>query len=188
MPAWMRKWVVWGLMYTALALGANAGDLSGYATGGMVKLMVLEVPVPLPDAVLLEAVLLDAADGEHRLADHRGKWLVVNFWATWCAPCRQEMPGLDALQRAMPEIAVLPVATGRNMLPAIAAFYAEAGIESLPVLRDPTSALAHSLGILGLPVTVIVNPQGQEVARLIGDADWAGPDALAFLGAAVAGE
>ena len=179
----MRNWLLSGLLYTALALGANAGDLAAYAVGGMRKLTVLQEPVPLPDAVLL-----DAAEGEHRLSDYRGKWLVLNFWATWCAPCRQEMPGLDALQRAMPEIAVLPVATGRNMLPAIAAFYDEAGIVTLPVLRDPTSALAHALGVMGLPLTVIVNPEGQEVARLIGDAEWNGPEARAFLAAAVAGE
>ena len=172
-----------GLVYTALALGANAGDLAAYAVGGMQKLIVLEEPVPLP-----EAVLLDAAEGAHQLSDYRGKWLVLNFWATWCAPCRQEMPSLDALQRAMPEIAVLPVATGRNLLPAIAAFYDEAGIVTLPVRRDPKSDLAHALGIMGLPVTVIVNPAGQEVARLIGEAEWAGPEALAFFAAALAGE
>ena len=182
-PARMRNWILSGLVYTALVLGANAGDLRAYATGGMVKLIVLEAPVALP-----EAVLLDAGEAAHPLSDYRGKWVVLNFWATWCAPCRKEMPSLDALQQAMPEIAVLPVATGRNMLPAIAAFYEDAGIVTLPVLRDPTSGLAHAMGIMGLPVTVIVNPDGQEVARLIGDADWNGADARAFLAAAVAGE
>ena len=179
----MRNWMLSGLLYTALAFGANAGDLADYAVGGMQKLMVLEAPVPLPDAVLLDEV-----EGEHRLADYRGKWLVVNFWATWCAPCLQEMPSLDALQRTLPQIAVLPVATGRNLLPAIQRFYAEAGIVNLPVRRDPKAALAHAMGIMGLPVTVIVNPEGEEVARLIGDADWAGPEALAFFAAALAGE
>jgi thiol-disulfide isomerase/thioredoxin len=172
----MRKFVLSALLYTALALGANAGDLGAYATGGMVKLTVLDVPEPLP-----EAVLLDAAGAEHSLDAYRGKWLVLNYWATWCVPCREEMPSLDALQEAMPEIAVLPIATGRNMLPAIEAFYQEAGIDSLPVLRDPKSNLAHALGIMGLPVTVIVNPEGAEVARLIGGADWAGSEAATAL-------
>jgi thiol-disulfide isomerase/thioredoxin len=179
----MRNFGLSAVLYTSLALGANAGDLAAYAVGGMQKMLVLETPEPLP-----EAVLLDQAEAEHALSDYRGKWLVLNFWATWCYPCREEMPGLDALQRAMPEIAVLPVATGRNMLPAIAAFYEEAGIVTLPVLRDPKAELAHALGIMGLPVTVIVNPEGAEVARLIGDAEWNGDDARAFLEAALAGE
>ncbi len=172
----MRKLLA--VLYTALILGANAAwaDVASLLDGDMKKLMLWDAPVDVP-----EAVLLDATDGEHALADYKGKWVVLNFWATWCAPCRREMPSLERLQAAMPEIAVVPVATGRNAVEGIQRFFDEAGVTTLPILRDPTSDLAHAMGIMGLPVTVILNPEGQEVARLIGDAEWDSDSAKAVL-------
>ncbi len=175
----MRKMLL-VVLYTAFACGANAGSLEGLLVGDMKKLAVVE-PVALP-----EAVLLDGAGLETSLAQYKGKWVVLNFWATWCAPCRKEMPALQRLADAMPEIAVVPVATGRNDVAMIVKFYGEAGVTSLPVLRDPKSGLAHQMGVMGLPVTVIVNPQGQEVARLIGDAEWDSGAAQAVLKALMA--
>lgn len=173
------------VLYTGLMLGANAvaaGPVDqGLLTGDMEKLILAETPVALP-----EAVLVDAVGAPVDLAATRGKWLVLNFWATWCAPCRTEMPSLMRLQAAMPDIVVLPVAMGRNPVPAIKKFYADAGVQSLPVARDVDSALAHAMGVMGLPVTVIINPEGQEVARLIGGAEWDSPAALAVLAALMA--
>lgn len=179
----VRKWLV--VLYTALMLGANpaAAEVKALLDGDMKKLMLWDAPVTLP-----EAVLLDAEDGTHALAEYKGKWVVLNFWATWCAPCRKEMPSLERLQTAMPEIAVVPVATGRNAVEGIKRFFDEAGVKTLPVLRDPKSELARAMGIMGLPVTVILNPEGQEVARLIGDAEWDSESAKAVLGALVAGQ
>lgn len=161
-------------LYTCLALGANVALAEGAGDGGMSKLTVPGEPAALPEAVLT------GPDGQDTslAAVTAGKWAVVNFWATWCAPCRSEMPGLDRLQAAMPDLAVVPVATGRNPPEAIARFWDEAGIANLATLTDPKSGLARQMGIAGLPVTVIVNPQGQEVARLIGDAEWDSPAAL----------
>ncbi len=172
----MRKLLV--VIYTALVFGANAGmaDVASLREGDMKKLALHDAPVDLP-----EAVLLDAEDGDHALAEYKGKWVVLNFWATWCAPCRREMPSLDRLQTAMPEVAVVPVATGRNAVEGIQRFFDEAGVKALPILRDPQSDLAHAMGIIGLPVTVILNPEGQEVARLIGDAEWDSASAQAIL-------
>jgi thiol-disulfide isomerase/thioredoxin len=134
------------------------------------------------EAVEVPAIaIVDGEGAEHALSDWKGQWVVLNFWATWCAPCRHEMPSLDRLQAAMPQIAVLPVATGRNSVEAIGKFYSEAGVKRLPVLRDPKSGLARAMGVLGLPVTVILNPEGQEVARLIGDAEWDSDSAQAVL-------
>ena len=179
----MRKLLV--VLYTAFLIGANpaVADVAGLREGDMKKLMLHEAPVAVPDVVLL-----DAEDGQHSLAEYRGKWVVLNFWATWCAPCRREMPSLERLQAAMPEIAVVPVATGRNAVEGIRRFFAEAGVETLPILRDPKSELARAMHVMGLPVTVILDPEGREVARLIGDAEWDSDSAKAVLGALVSGQ
>ena len=169
------------VLYTALLLGANpaAADVPAamaLRAGDMQKLAPTQPPAALP-----ATDLIDMQDQPRSLDEFRGKWVVLNFWATWCAPCRREMPSLDRLQAALPDIAVVPVATGRNDPAAIDRFFAEAGVKGLTVLRDPKSQLARSIGVMALPVTLILNPEGQEVARLIGDAEWDSPEAQAVL-------
>ena len=172
------------VLYTALALFANtamAADvakLEALREGSLQKLNFLAAPQALP-----EMELPDMQGAPQRLADYRGKLLLVNFWATWCAPCREEMPALEALQRDLGGEAfqVLTIATGPNPIPAITRFFDEVGVESLPVLLDPRQKAARAMGVLGLPVTLVVDAQGQEVARLIGDAEWDSPSARAIL-------
>lgn len=175
----MRKLVL-AAVYTALILGANPGAAEMSFDGDMKKLALVE-PAALPDVALV-----DEAEMPRSMAEYRGRWVLLNFWATWCAPCRKEMPSLARLQVAMPELAVVPVATGRNSVTGIQKFFAEAGTEGLPMLRDPKSELARAMAVLGLPVTIIVDPEGREVARLIGDAEWDAPEALAALRAVMA--
>ncbi len=175
------------VLYTGLLVCANfgaganvaaAGGVDpGLLTGAMQKLIV-EAPKPLP-----AAALIDMADQPATLDPYKGKWLVLNLWATWCVPCRDEMPALDKLGAEVPGLSVVAVAVGPNPVPAIRNFLAKAGVTGVTVLRDPTQELAHQMGVLGLPVTVIVNPQGEEVARLIGGADWASPEAKAVFAA-----
>ncbi len=180
-------------LYTALGLAANLGmsaaaqaDTAAIAAlreGDMRKLSFHAMPRPVP-----AAVFLDADGGEHALADWQGRWVVLNFWATWCAPCRHEMPSLERLEAAFggPDFAVVPVATGRNPVPAIRRFFDETELVLLPILRDPTQAFAREMGVLGLPVTVILNPAGEEVARMTGDAEWDSPSARAIVAALLA--
>lgn len=175
-------------LYTALGPGANPAQADAAAAealkGEALKKLVFSEPRPLP-----EVAFADAGGVEKRLSDWRGQWLLVNFWATWCVPCRVEMPALDRLQAELggERFAVLTIAAGRNPPPAVDSFFAEAGVENLPKLFDPKMQLAGQMGVMGLPVSVLVNPEGQEVARLIGDADWASAEARALIAALIAG-
>ena len=180
----MRKFTV-AVVYTAVSLLANSAwadvaALNALRTGDMGKLNFVTDPIPAPDTAFL-----DETGAEIHLSDLRGKVVLVNFWATWCAPCRIEMPHLAALQTARggDDFAVVTIATGRNAPQAITRFFDEIGVTNLPLYTDPQQALAHDLGIMGLPVSLILNRDGAEVARLMGDADWASPDALALIDA-----
>lgn len=171
-------------LYAVFALSANqaaAAELAPLMTGPMQKMVLTDPPRDLVDAPLLTL-----EDAPASLAAHRGKWVVLNFWATWCAPCRLEMPSLDRLQAARPDLLVLPVASGPNPVPGIERFWQEAGITGITSLRDPGREMSAAAGVLALPVTLILNPEGQEVARLIGHAEWDAPETLAFLDALMA--
>ncbi len=126
--------------------------------------------------------------GEATLADHAGKYVLLNFWATWCAPCRKEMPMLSELQTEFgsENFEVLTLATGRNAVPAMKAFFAEIGVDNLPLHRDPKQQLAREMGVLGLPITVILDPEGREIARMQGDAEWNSDSARAMIAALIA--
>ncbi|RDC72859.1 TlpA family protein disulfide reductase [Rhodovulum sp. 12E13] len=159
---------------------AAAQDWSGVEAlrEGDMKKLVFSEPQALPDIDVV-----DAAGAEVSLAAYRGQWVVLNFWATWCAPCRVEMPTLANLQAALAgqPVEVVTVATGRNSVQGIARFFDEIGVETLPQYRDPSQELARAMAVLGLPITVIVDPEGREVARLRGDAHWDSESAVAIL-------
>ncbi|MBE0453471.1 TlpA family protein disulfide reductase [Roseovarius autotrophicus] len=177
------------VLYMALALGANPGladtaALEALRAGDMRKLMFHAAPKPAP---LTEYERADGTPGT--LADYRGQHVVLNFWATWCAPCRAEMPTLANLQTELGNEAfsVVTVATGRNPPPAMRKFFDEIGVTNLPLHRDPRSALAREMGVFGLPVTMILDPDGNELARLTGDADWDSESAKAIVRALIEG-
>lgn len=175
------------VLYTALALGANTAladtaALEALRDGDMRKLNFHSEPQPV------SAQPFTTWEGqEGRLADYAGKYIVLNFWATWCAPCRKEMPQLSQLQAEMGGDAfeVVTIATGRNPPQAMQRFFDEIGVDNLPLHMDPKQQLARDMAILGLPITVILNPEGMEIARLRGDADWSSDSAKAIIAALV---
>lgn len=124
---------------------------------------------------------LDAEGQEKTVSDFAGQGLVLNLWATWCAPCVAEMPALEKMAAALAgeRIAVLPLSSDRGGKPVVDAFYQRVGLTGLGVWLDPRGAAARALGARGLPTTVIVDRTGQERARLEGDAAWDTPAMMA---------
>ncbi|MGR3434065.1 MAG: TlpA disulfide reductase family protein [Shimia sp.] len=177
------RYVFAALIYLSAAIGANAtdlGPLEALREGEMRKLIFHETPME----VSTTPVALPSGE-EAVLQDWRGKWVLLNFWATWCAPCRHEMPMLSELQSEFggDRFEVVTVATGRNPVPAMERFFEEIGVDNLPLYRDPRQAMARDMAVLGLPITVLIDPEGREVARMRGDADWASDSAKAIIAA-----
>lgn len=182
------------LLYAAMTMAVNPVAAQTISAELRIELMDMRVDEMRKLKVLEEAedlidvAFTDPVGNEHFLADTNGKIRVVNFWATWCAPCREEMPALAALETMLggEDFQVMAIATGRNRLEGIERFNAEAGVTNLPVLLDPRGKLGAQFGALGLPLTVILNREGQEIARLTGGADWISDSALEIIRALIA--
>ena len=127
---------------------------------------------------------IDADGNEKSLADLRGEGLIVNFWATWCAPCVKEMPALDRLAEATGPrgLRVLALSADREGASVVREFYDVNKIRYLPVAIDKMSRVARAIGVDGLPTTVLYDSEGREVGRVIGVAEWDTPAAVDFLG------
>jgi len=139
---------------------------------------LLDPPVPAP----LETFA--ALGGTRvRLADFKGRVVLLNFWATWCAPCIREMPSLDRLQAALKDrdLAVLAVSIDRGGAKVIRPFAKRLGLEHLGLYHDDKGALFRAFGVTGLPTTFLIDPRGQIVGAYPGPAEWDGPEARALI-------
>ncbi|MEO1494056.1 MAG: TlpA disulfide reductase family protein [Pseudomonadota bacterium] len=178
------------LLYAVLALGAipaSAGDLTAddraalkeMRAGHMAKLVFHREARPA-----ITESFRDKYGNEVTLQDYQGKVVLLNFWATWCPPCRAEMPGIDRLAGHFADdenIEVLTLSTDRFDVKRIEAFFDEIDVQNLRVLQDRRGAVARKGGVLGLPVTILLDREGREVARLQGEAEWDAPEAKAIL-------
>ena len=169
------------MAFAFIATNASANPaLEDLLMGSMKKLNFHAAAKDMPEA---EFQTFDGAPAT--LAAYEGKHIVLNFWATWCAPCRKEMPMLQELQAEFggEDFAVVTIATGRNNPAAMRKFFDDIGVENLPLYRDPKQILSRQIGVLGLPATLILDPQGREIARMVGDAEWNSPSAKAMISA-----
>ena len=125
----------------------------------------------------------DAGGNPKTLADYRGRGVVVNFWATWCAPCVREMPQLDRLRKLLKGdgLEVLALDEDRAGAPLAEKFFRENGIRNLDILVDRGGKVLRAAKIRGLPTTLLINPGGLEVGRVEGVAEWDSGEAVAFL-------
>ena len=191
----LLKWALWGaalfgvaavlyIIVQASSKPEQAGGLKAVARGEMKKL-----ELPLEATVAPTHPFLDAAGNPVRMADFRGKVLVLNLWATWCAPCVAEMPTLARLAQAYADkpvtVAAVSVDSQKDLEKA-RAFIAKNA--PLAFYSDPQMKLpfAFTPPVSGMPTTVIYSADGRELGRLSGGADWSGPDARAVIDRALA--
>jgi thiol-disulfide isomerase/thioredoxin len=125
----------------------------------------------------------DAAGRRHALSEFRGRTVLLNLWAPWCVPCLRELPALVRLSKALPppKLTVIAVDVGRGGPADARSFLAEHGAAVLPVYVDSDIALVRAFGAYGLPLTVMIDPSGREIARSVGAGAWDAPDAVAYL-------
>ena len=158
------------------------------ARGEVAAFAVAERPLRLPDIGFR-----DAGGGERHLADWRGRTVLLNLWATWCVPCRKEMPALDALEGKLGgapfEVIAVNIDTRDPGKPR--AWLKEVGIDRLGYYADPSAKVFQDLKLtgraFGLPTTVLVDPAGCEIGTAAGPAEWASADGLKLVRAALGG-
>jgi thiol-disulfide isomerase/thioredoxin len=156
--------------------GSNA-----LSQGQMAAFVFRKAPEPLP-----AFSFQDSTGRERSLSDWRGKVVLLNLWATWCLPCRKEMPALDRLQAelASDRFEVVAVSVDRKGLQAAQKFLDEAKVGRLALYADPSAQLASTLRVVGLPATLLIDAEGREIGRLLGPAEWDGDDAKRLIRAA----
>ena len=165
---------------------ALAQRLAPLARGEVAAFAVAGEPLRLPDLSFR-----DAAGSERRLADWRGRAVLFNLWATWCVPCRKEMPALDALEGKLggPGFEVVAVNIDTRDADKPRAWLKEVGIGRLGYYSDPSAKVFQDLKTVGraagMPTTILVDPAGCEIGTVAGPADWASEDALKLISAAL---
>ena len=165
---------------------ALSQKLAPLAHGELAALTMATTPLKLPD------LAFDDADGKPRkLSDWRGRTVLVNLWATWCVPCRREMPALDALQAKLggPDFEVVAVNIDTRDPDKPKNFLKEANLIRIGYFSDPTAKVFQDLKsmgkALGMPTSVLVDRNGCEIANIAGPAEWASDDAVKLISTAV---
>lgn len=138
---------------------------------------------PAADAEAFDTPFFNAAKEPLTLAEQSGRGLVVNFWATWCAPCVKEMPALDSLAVKLKGrgVDVLAVSQDRRARVVVPMFYAKQGIENLDLYYDEQNRLGGRMDVNGLPTTILIDAAGNEVGRVLGILEWDDDAVVSFL-------
>ena len=121
-----------------------------------------------------ELTFLDDEKNQVNLRDYNGKLILLNFWATWCAPCKKEMPSLDKLQvrKELNNLEIFTVNVGQDNLEKSLKFFEDLKIKNLKIYFDSPSTLAKKLGLRGIPTSILINKDGLEFARIVGSIDF----------------
>jgi len=170
--------IAWRAVQTPASQQAILPASAMPATPQRASLVALKTPRPLAP---LSFVNGDGAP--MTLSDFHGRVVLLNVWATWCVPCRQEMPALDRLQAKLggPDFTVIPLSIDHRGRDAVRRFYQQLGLSSLEIYVDTSGDTIHAINALGLPQTLLIDRQGRELDRAIGAAEWDGSEMMALI-------
>ncbi len=176
-----------GIYATRPRVGNGAQQGTGVPAGAnpLAAFVRKVAPEPLPN------VAFQNAEGQAvTLESFRGRVVLLNLWATWCLPCRKEMPALDRLQTALGSdtFEVVALSIDRSGVAGARKFLDSVGISKLKLYADPTAKLANEFKAIGLPTTLLIDRGGREIGRLIGPAEWDDADAQRLIKAALAAQ
>ncbi len=162
--------------------GADLKSLKQFARGKLAAFYIYKKPKPVP-----AFTYVDEQGKDHSLKELRGKVVLLNLWATWCGPCRHEMPWLDALKNKYKDqpFEMLTISIDRGGLKKPRRFFDKIKIKHLTLYGDKTGRLAPKLRAFGMPTTLLIGRNGMELGRIAGPAEWASDDAFAFIEAAI---
>ena len=126
---------------------------------------------------------LDHKNNQLNLEKYQGSLILVNFWATWCAPCKEEMPSLDLLikNKNLNNLRIFPINIGKDSNKKALAFFKNLGIKNLKVYFDSPETLAKKFGLRGIPTSILFNKKGEEFARIIGSIDFSNKEFIEWL-------
>jgi thiol-disulfide isomerase/thioredoxin len=168
--------------YPPPTIHEGADQMAQHDASNMAAFVFKKAPERLPDLNFVDR------DGRERvLADWAGKVVLLNLWATWCAPCRKEMPALDRLQKDLGSTAfeVVAVSVDRLGVGGARKFLEQLKLENLSLYADPSARMVVDLKAVGLPTTLLVDKEGREIGRFIGPAAWDSADAKQLIRAQI---
>ena len=130
-----------------------------------------------------DVIFMDINQKNVNLDDFKGKLVILNFWATWCAPCREEMPSLDDLQSntKLNNLKIFPINIGREDISKSESFFKELNIKNLDIFIDMPITLAKKFSLRGVPTTILFNKEGKEFARIMGSIDFNDKEFVSWL-------
>ena len=128
-------------------------------------------------------IVLDDQNNQINLSDYKGNILLLNFWATWCPPCKEEMPSLDNMQAnsSLNNLKVFPINIGKEKLNKVEEFFVKLNLKNLEPFFDPEVTLAKTFSLRGVPTSIFINKEGEEFARVLGDINFNDNDFLKWI-------
>ena len=161
------------IIFIFLITNVSANDLSSFK-----NIVIHKVP-----KIYDNVIFLDKKDKKININDFKGNLLILNFWATWCEPCKEEMPSLNNLQinEELDRLKIFTINIGKENIEKVNKFFLDLNIQNFEPYFDPPKTLAKKFSLRGVPTSILINKNGEEFARIIGSVDFNNSEFVSWL-------